>query len=94
MKIAVETPESADVKQTPRPATTLTARDRCDACGIASRAYVVAQFPAGADGLLPLYFCGHHFARWEETIRDRAVTIVDERFQLIDEVRAQKRANY
>lgn len=82
------------VTVTKRPPATLTHADRCDACGITSRAYVAVMFPHGAEGLLPLYFCAHHFQRWEATLRDRAALIVDERFQLHDGVAAQKRAHY
>ncbi|QNO12693.1 hypothetical protein SEA_SNEK_32 [Arthrobacter phage Snek] len=97
MKIPVTTssePVDVAVNTASRPPATLTHADRCDACGVASRAYVVAMFPHGAEGLLPLYLCAHHFQKHEAEIRDRAVTIVDERFQLYDGVAAQKRANY
>ena len=68
---------------------TLTHADRCDRCG--ARAYVLAVI--GAE-LAQLLFCAHHFRRWEGPIRDAAVQIIDERFQLDEGVQAQKRAEY
>lgn len=82
------------VKKSSLAPATLTHADRCDACGVASRAYVAVMLSVDRQGLLPLYFCAHHFQRWEPELRDRAVLIVDERFQLTEGVAAQKRANY
>lgn len=51
---------------------TLSAQDRCDRCG--AQALVLAKGLAGH-----LYFCAHHFTKWEEPIRDFAYEVVDER---------------
>jgi hypothetical protein len=69
---------------------TLTAADRCDKCGISSRAYVAVMLSVPGEGLLPLYFCGHHYAEYEPALRDLAVTTVDERWHLEASVKAQK----
>lgn len=64
-------------------ATTLTApalstSDRCDRCS--AQAYVRVVLPGGAD----LLFCGHHWSRHEEGLRDQAVEVVDETHRLSD----------
>ena len=46
--------------------------DRCDRCG--AQAFVLATVN-GTD----LLFCGHHFNRWEDDIREVASRVVDER---------------
>ena len=50
----------------------LTATDRCDNCG--AQAFVRARFITGE-----LDFCGHHFNKGEQKIRESALEIVDER---------------
>lgn len=94
MKIPVETsasePTQVLVKKSSIAPATLTNADRCDKCGIASRAYVAVMIPCGREGLLPLYFCGHHFAEYEPVLREKAVSIVDERWHLETSVKAQK----
>lgn len=75
-----------------RPPATLTHADRCDSCR--ARAYVSVMIPHGAEGLLPLFFCAHHFQRWEPALREASVFVVDERYQLHEGVTAQKRANH
>ncbi|QOP65091.1 hypothetical protein PQE12_gp31 [Arthrobacter phage Adumb2043] len=101
MKVPVETTPSEPTKMLVKTSNlapaTLTAADRCDApatvgarsaCG--ARAYVAATFNAPRQGPLPLYFCGHHFAEHEDVIRDRAILVVDERWNLTESVKAQK----
>jgi hypothetical protein len=46
--------------------------DRCDVCG--AQALVEASFITGR-----LLFCGHHFARHEEGLRQQAFDINDQR---------------
>ena len=55
----------------------LTAFDRCDRCG--SQAYVKA---AGVNG--ELLFCGHHFNKVENKIKEWAFEIIDERERLVE----------
>ncbi|UIW13288.1 hypothetical protein SEA_CREWMATE_36 [Arthrobacter phage Crewmate] len=101
MKIPVATtptePSKVLVKTSNLAPATLTAADRCDApatvgarsaCG--ARAYVAATFNAPRQGPLPLYFCAHHFAESEAVIRERAILVVDERFQLTEAEAAKK----
>ncbi|WVX87884.1 hypothetical protein SEA_BERRIE_33 [Arthrobacter phage Berrie] len=94
MKIPVEStatePTKVVVKSSSLPPATLTAADRCDKCGISSRAYVAVMLSVPREGLLPLYFCGHHYAEYEPVLRDRAVMTVDERWHLEASVKAQK----
>lgn len=94
MKIPVETtptePTKVLVKSSSLAPATLTAADRCDKCGIASRAYVAVMLSVGRQGLLPLYFCAHHYAEYEPLLRDKAVLTVDERWHLEASVKAQK----
>lgn len=94
MNIPVETtpsePTKVLVKTSNLAPATLTAADRCDKCGIASRAYVAVMLSVPREGLLPLYFCAHHYAEYEPALRDLAVTTVDERWHLTESVKAQK----
>lgn len=46
--------------------------DRCDACG--SQAFVWIN---GVNG--DLLFCGHHFAKYEDKLKEYAFEIIDER---------------
>jgi hypothetical protein len=46
--------------------------DRCDACG--SQAFVWVN---GVNG--DLFFCGHHFVKHEDKLREYAFEIIDER---------------
>lgn len=46
--------------------------DRCDACG--SQAFVWVNGVSG-----DLFFCGHHFAKHEDKLREYAFEIIDER---------------
>lgn len=50
----------------------LTALDRCDRCN--AQAFVVAKSFEGN-----LFFCSHHYNKWETAIRDWAYEIIDER---------------
>lgn len=90
-------PTKVLVKKSSLPPATLTAADRCDhgstpgarsTCG--ARAYVCVMLSVHREGLLPLYFCAHHYAEHEEALRDRAVMTVDERWNLKASVEAQK----
>jgi hypothetical protein len=51
----------------------LDATDRCDACS--AQAHVVVVLRSGGE----LLFCGHHFARHEDSLGERAACIVDSR---------------
>ncbi len=51
---------------------TLTALDRCDACG--AQAYVHVRMPYGE-----LYFCGHHASQHLDNLKATALKIIDER---------------
>ncbi|UJQ86821.1 hypothetical protein PQE16_gp31 [Arthrobacter phage Reedo] len=42
------------------------------------------------EGLLPLYFCAHHYNEYEPILREKAVMTVDERWHLTESVKAQK----
>lgn len=55
----------------------LTARDRCDACGPAARSYVVAIVNS-----VRLDFCGHHFTKHESKIRAVATRVLDHRHEI------------
>lgn len=55
----------------------LTLADRCDACGVAARSYVVAIVNS-----VRLDFCGHHFTRHERAIRRAATRILDKRHEI------------
>ncbi|WNN93988.1 hypothetical protein SEA_NITRO_32 [Arthrobacter phage Nitro] len=94
MNIPVESTQSEPtkvlVKTSNLAPATLTAADRCDKCGISSRAYVAVMLSVPREGLLPLYFCGHHYAEYEPALRDLAVATVDERWALEAAVKAQK----
>lgn len=96
VKIPVTTPNPGPHKVVVRVSSlapaTLNHADRCDRCG--ARAYVAAMIAAGRAGMVALLFCAHHFRRWEDGIRDAAVQIIDERYQLDEGVAAQKRAQY
>jgi hypothetical protein len=52
----------------------LTRSDRCDAPKCPAQAWVIAKFVTGE-----LYFCGHHFDKYEVSIIRDAYDIVDER---------------
>lgn len=54
---------------------TLTAMDRCDRCK--AQAYVLVKGVSG-----DLLFCGHHFHKYEDKLREFAFEIVDERERL------------
>lgn len=56
---------------------TLTAQDRCDACG--AQAYVRVHLNAGQ-----LYFCGHHAAQHLDALQDDAIQIDDERSRIAE----------
>lgn len=94
MKIPIETtpsePTKVLVKTSSLAPAQLTNADRCDKCGIASRAYVAVMLSVHREGLLPLYFCAHHYAEYEPILRDKAVMTVDERWHLTESVKAQK----
>jgi len=63
----------------------LTALDRCDRCS--AQAWVKTN---GVNG--ELLFCSHHYNKIENTIKEWAFEIVDERFRL-EENRLQGSAN-
>ena len=63
----------------------LTVLDRCDRCS--AQAWVKAN---GVNG--ELLFCSHHYNKIENTIKEWAFEIVDERFRL-EENRLQGSAN-
>lgn len=96
MKIPVETtpgePTKVLVKTSNLAPSTLTAADRCDKCGISSRAYVAVMIFVGQQGPLPLYFCGHHYTEYEPVLSEKAVMTIDERWLLKESVAAQKNA--
>lgn len=50
----------------------LTAMDRCDSCN--AQAYVWVNGITG-----DLLFCGHHFNKWEDKIKEFAFEVIDER---------------
>lgn len=52
----------------------LTRMDRCDAPSCPAQAWVIAKFVTGE-----LYFCGHHFDKYEVGLIRDAYDIVDER---------------
>jgi len=52
----------------------LTRSDRCDAPKCPAQAWVIAKFVTGE-----LYFCGHHFDKYEIGLIRDAYDIVDER---------------
>jgi len=56
---------------TPVPEQTLSAADRCDACG--ARAYASALLENGE-----LLFCGHHWARYAEKVQSICIRHLDE----------------
>jgi hypothetical protein len=55
----------------------LTALDRCDRCD--AQAYVSASGVSGE-----LLFCGHHYRKVEDSIKEWAFKIIDERDKLIE----------
>ena len=46
--------------------------DRCDRCG--AEAFIWINGITG-----DLFFCAHHFAKWEDKIREFAFEVIDER---------------
>jgi hypothetical protein len=60
----------------------LTLNDRCDACGSAALVKV-----SGVSG--ELYFCGHHYNKFEDTdnMKKFAFDVIDERWTMFDENR-------
>jgi len=56
---------------------TLNNTDRCDQCG--AQAFVWVNMPNSKAGLL---YCGHHFNRNEEGLREYAIDIIDERYKI------------
>lgn len=52
----------------------LTRMDRCDSKDCPAQAWVIAKFVTGE-----LYFCGHHFEKYEIGLMRDAYDIVDER---------------
>jgi hypothetical protein len=94
MKIPVDTtptePTQVLVKKSSLAPATLTNADRCDKCGPTSRAYVAVMLSVAREGLLPLFFCAHHYNEYEPVLREKAVMTVDERWHLEASVKAQK----
>ena len=52
----------------------LTRSDRCDAPKCPAQAWVIAKFVTGE-----LYFCGHHFDKYEIGLIKHAYDVIDER---------------
>jgi len=50
--------------------------DRCDRC--AAQAFVRASILSGEGQPVDLYFCGHHFKRYEASLRAIAVDVQDD----------------
>lgn len=48
--------------------------DRCDAPGCPAQAWVISKFITGE-----LYFCGHHYEKYEVSILADAYDVTDER---------------
>jgi ribosomal protein L37E len=46
--------------------------DRCDRCG--AQAFVIVKLVAGE-----LYFCGHHFNKYDEALNKVSFEVIDER---------------
>lgn len=90
VEVTPSNPKSVAVRSSSLQPASLDARHRCDSCG--ARAYACAMISSGRRGLLPLYFCGHHFTAWETRIREAAVSVLDERWHLRASVKAQKAA--
>lgn len=94
MRVPISTAKSEPTKVMVRssslPPATLDASHRCDHSKCGARAYVCLMIPSGRRGLLPLFFCGHHFTAWEPQLRDAAAVVVDERWHLEASVKAQK----
>lgn len=67
MEDSMETEVQEDVR-------VLTRMDRCDSKGCPAQAWVIAKFVTGE-----LYFCGHHFDKYEVGLIRDAYDIVDER---------------
>ena len=54
----------------------LTAKDLCDACP--ARAYVYVEFESGE-----LFFCLHHWKKYEKKLSETAVDVWDESGQIL-----------
>lgn len=52
----------------------LSRQDRCDAGKCPAQAWVIAKFVTGE-----LYFCGHHFDKYEVGLIKHAYDVIDER---------------
>ena len=52
----------------------LTKLDRCDVGGCPAQAFVLVKFDTG-----DLYFCGHHYTKFEASLFENALDILDER---------------
>lgn len=52
----------------------LSRQDRCDAGNCPAQAWVIAKFVTGE-----LYFCGHHFDKYEVGLIKHAYDVIDER---------------
>ena len=59
------------------PQATLTVQDRCDECG--SQAYIHVTMPVGE-----LLFCAHHGNKYRAKLEEKAVSFIDETWQLSD----------
>jgi hypothetical protein len=64
--------ETQETPQEESKTRTTSISDRCDRCN--AEAYVWVNGLAG-----DIYFCGHHFAKYESKIRDYAFEVVDDR---------------
>ena len=52
----------------------LTKLDRCDVGSCPAQAFVLVKFDSG-----DLLFCGHHFSKFEASLYENALDILDER---------------
>jgi hypothetical protein len=52
----------------------LTKSDRCDAKDCPAQAFVLVKFNTGN-----LFFCGHHYSKFEPSLFEKALDILDER---------------
>lgn len=54
---------------------TLKVSDRCDQCGAQAYAWVLLE--SGE-----LLFCAHHWTKYQEPLREKAIRIIDETYRL------------
>lgn len=78
------------IAPTEAPAPLLTHADRCDACS--ARAYVLAIITWPPNNTGELYFCAHDWRRNEAAIRPLLGALVDERWQLDEGIKDDRKA--